>query len=65
MIVKFCTYQFIESHKFLNVGPRKWVFLKKKKKKVGVLGTKIWKICILRAEILAKTRLKMQNFLKI
>ena len=23
MIVKFCTYQFIKSHKFLNVGPRK------------------------------------------
>ena len=29
------------------------------------MGTKIWKICVLRAEILAKTKLKMQNFLKI
>ena len=33
MIVKFCTYQLMEPHKFLNVGPRKKVFLKKKKKK--------------------------------
>ena len=30
----------------------------------GVLGTKILKICVLRAEILVKTRLKMQNFSK-
>ena len=29
-----------------------------------VLGTKIWKICVLRAEILAKTRLKIQIFSK-
>ena len=65
MIVKFCTYQFIEPHKFLNVGPRKYIGFPSKKKKVGVLGTNIWKICVLRAEILAKTRLKMQNFLKI
>ena len=29
------------------------------------MGTNIWKICVLRAEILAKTRLKMQNFLNL
>ena len=27
MIVKFCTYQFIEPHKFLNVGSREKIFL--------------------------------------
>ena len=29
MIVKFCTYQFIEPHKFLNVGSREKIFLLK------------------------------------
>ena len=32
--------------------------------KLGVMGTKIWENCVLRAEILA-TRLKMQFFLRI
>ena len=27
MNVKFCTYQFIEPHKFLNVGSREKIFL--------------------------------------
>ena len=34
-------------------------------KNEGSWGMKIWKICILRAEILAKTRLKIQFFQKI
>ena len=38
---------------------------KKKRKRIGVLGTNIWKICVLRAEILTKICLKIQNFLKI
>ena len=27
LIVKFCNYQFIEPHKFLNVGSREKIFL--------------------------------------
>ena len=30
MIVKFCTYQFIEPNKFLNVGSREKIFSLKK-----------------------------------
>ena len=41
-------------HRFPKVGSRK----------SGVSGMKIWKICILRAEILAKIRLKRQNISK-
>ena len=48
-------------HRFPKVGSREWIFLEK----WGVLRTKIRKICILRAEILTKTRLKMENFSKI
>ena len=44
-------------HRFPKVGSREWIFLEK----WGVLGMKM---CILRAEILAKTRLKTQNFCK-
>ena len=47
-------------HGFQKVGSREWIFLEK----LGVFGTKMWKICILRAEILSKTRLKMQNLSK-
>ena len=48
-------------HGFPKVGSREWIFLEK----WGVLGTKIRKICVLRAEILTKTRLKMEKFYKI
>ena len=48
-------------HGFPKVGSRELILLEK----WGVLGTKILKICILRVEILAKTRLKMQIFLTI
>ena len=48
-------------HGFPKVGSREWIFLQK----WGVLGMKIQKICILRAEILTKTRLKIENFSKI
>ena len=48
-------------HGFSKVGSRERIFLEK----CGVLGMKIQKICILRAEILTKTRLKMENFSKI
>ena len=44
-----------------KVGSMERVFLEK----IGVLGAKIRKFCLLRAEILAKTRLKMQIFLKV
>ena len=37
-------------HRFPKVGPREWIFLEK----WGVLGTKIWKIYILRPEIWSK-----------
>ena len=47
-------------HRFPKVGSREQILLEK----WGALGTKIWKICILRAESLVKTRLKMQNFSK-
>ena len=45
-------------HGFPKVGSRDRIFLEK----WGVLGTKIMKTCILRAEILAKTSLKTQFF---
>ena len=48
-------------HGFPKVGSRERIFLEK----WGVLGTKIRKICVLRAEILTKTRLKMEIFSKI
>ena len=46
-------------HGFPKVRSMEQIFLER------VLRTKIWEIRILRAEILTKTRLKMQNFLKI
>ena len=63
MIVKFCTYQFIEPHKFLNVGSKEKIFLQK----MTGLGNEHLKICVSWElnSILAKTRLKMQNFLTI
>ena len=42
-------------HGFPKVGSREQIFLKNED-----LGMKIWKICILRTETLAKIRLKMQ-----
>ena len=44
-----------------KVGSRERAFLEK----IGVLGAKITKFCVLRAEFWPKTRIKMQNFSKI
>ena len=46
---------------FQKVGSGERIFLEK----WGVLGMKIWKICVLRAEILAKTRIENAKFSKI
>ena len=49
-------------HAFPNIGSRAWIFFRK----LGVLGTKIWEICVLEAEILAKNKVeKSKIFLKI
>ena len=47
-------------HRFPKVGSRERVFLKK----LGVLGAKIRKFCLLRAEILAKNKAENANFSK-
>ena len=47
------------------MGIQKWSIESGFSLKMRGLGNKIGKICILRAEILAKTRLKMQSFSKI
>ena len=46
---------------FSKVGSREWIFYEK----LGVLGTKIQKICILRAEILAQIKAENTILLKI
>ena len=44
---------------FPNVGSRERVFLEK----IGVLGAKIQKICVLRAEFLAQNKAENAQFL--
>ena len=46
---------------FPKNGSRERIF---RLEKLGVLGTKKMNICVLRAEILVKTRLEMHNFSK-
>ena len=48
------------SRGFPKVGSREWIFIEK----WGVLGTKIQKFCILRAEILAKNEAENAKFSK-
>ena len=45
---------------FLKAGSRERTFFEK----IGVLGTKNWEICVLRAEILVKNKAEMQNVSK-
>ena len=45
-------------HGFPKVGSREWIFFEK----LGVLGMKLWEICILRAEILAKNKAENAHF---
>ena len=47
-------------HRFPKVGSGERIFYEK----LGVLGTKILEISILRSEILAKNKAEMQNFSK-
>ena len=47
-------------HGFPKVGSREQIFLDK----LGILGKKIWKICVLRAEILAKDKTENAIFSK-
>ena len=54
----FCGYV---PHRLTKVGSREQVFLEKK----GVLGAKIERFCILRAEIWPKRRLEEKKILKI
>ena len=43
---------------FPKVGSRERIFFEK----LGVLGTKIWEICLFRAEILAKNKAENAKF---